>query len=417
MKRILLIICCAVLLWAVPASAMICLDNTDTLEGGASVANVVDYTVHGLEGSTFTNLAQGQLSDTDPSVLYTAGAGISIVSVVFVNTHTAAVTVNLYLDPANIGTPRRMVPKNLSLGAGYSMVFDGQRCSVLDDNGGVLSSFSGTLPIANGGTGQVTASAAFGALKQAATTSTSGVSELSTAAEVQAGTDTARVVTPDGLTAAVREQSWAQSDGFYVGTDQVRARDGDGLKLYDDDGNGIFVKDGGNVGIGTASPDQALDVSGEIRASTGILFGTDTAAANTLDDYEEGTYTATLTCGTSGSITLGATTDALAYTKIGRKVTITGRITVASVSSPVGRLSINLPFNLGVLTEHSEMIGSAVRYASINALNEAGTLMVYSSGGSTAAIDELTTTSILQTVSDKMKAASSLTFSFSYFTS
>ncbi len=29
-------------------------------------------------------------------------------------------------------------------------------------------------------------------------------------------------------------------------TDEVRARDGDGLKLYDDGGNGIFVKDGGS---------------------------------------------------------------------------------------------------------------------------------------------------------------------------
>ena len=118
---------------------MICLDNTDTLEGGASVANVVDYTVHGLVGSTFTNIAQGQLSDTDPSVLYTAAAGISIVSVVFVNTHSSAVTVNLYLDPANAGTPRRMIPKNLSLAVGYSLHFDGQRCTIIDTNGGIVS--------------------------------------------------------------------------------------------------------------------------------------------------------------------------------------------------------------------------------------------------------------------------------------
>ncbi|MBT7080894.1 MAG: hypothetical protein HN929_05430, partial [Chloroflexi bacterium] len=114
---------------------MICLDSSDTLEGGASVASVVDYTCHGLVGTTFTNIAQGQLSDTDPTVLYTAGAAISIVSVTMVNTHSAAVTVNLYLDPANAGTPRRMIPKDLSLGIGYSMHFDGQRCSVLDASG------------------------------------------------------------------------------------------------------------------------------------------------------------------------------------------------------------------------------------------------------------------------------------------
>ena len=118
---------------------IICLDNTDTLEGGASVNAVVDFTVHGLVGTTFTNIAQGQLSNTDPTVLYTAGAAISIVSVIFVNTHSAAVTVNLYLDPANAGTPRRLIPKNLTLGVGYSMHFDGARLSILDASGAIVT--------------------------------------------------------------------------------------------------------------------------------------------------------------------------------------------------------------------------------------------------------------------------------------
>lgn len=118
---------------------MICLDNTDTLEGGASVDAVVDYTVHGLVGTTFTNLAQGQLSDTDPSILYTAGAAISVVSVIFVNTHSATVTVNLYLDPANAGTPRRLIPKTLSLPVGYSMHFDGAKISILNTNGCIIT--------------------------------------------------------------------------------------------------------------------------------------------------------------------------------------------------------------------------------------------------------------------------------------
>ena len=119
---------------------MICLNNTDTLEGGASVNAVVDYTVHGLVGTSFTQIAQGQLSNTNPSVLYTAGAAISIVSVIYVNTHSAAVTVDLYLDPANAGTPRRMIPKNLSLGIGYSAHFDGQRLTILDASGRIATS-------------------------------------------------------------------------------------------------------------------------------------------------------------------------------------------------------------------------------------------------------------------------------------
>ncbi|NCW70453.1 MAG: hypothetical protein EBV86_18185 [Marivivens sp.] len=39
------------------------------------------------------------------------------------------------------------------------------------------------------------------------------------------------------------------------------------------------------VGIGTPSPAVACDVVGQVRASTGILFGSDTAAANALDDW------------------------------------------------------------------------------------------------------------------------------------
>jgi hypothetical protein len=80
--------------------------------------------------------------------------------------------------------------------------------------------------------------------------------------------------------------------------------------------NALFVQGSdGAVGIGTGSPAKPLDVVGDIRTSTGILFGTDTAAANTLDDYEEGTWTPTVDSGTMS----GA---AGTYTKIGNMVTI-----------------------------------------------------------------------------------------------
>jgi len=52
-----------------------------------------------------------------------------------------------------------------------------------------------------------------------------------------------------------------QSDAKYIQTDEIRARDADGLKLYDDGGNGIFVKDGGFIGMGT-EPDFHLSIEG-----------------------------------------------------------------------------------------------------------------------------------------------------------
>lgn len=68
--------------------------------------------------------------------------------------------------------------------------------------------------------------------------------------------------------------------------------------------------------------------------------------ANTLDDYEEGTWSPSLTCGTSGTITLS---DANArYTKIGNMVTVFAVVVVSGVFSPVGELRLNgLPFAIG----------------------------------------------------------------------
>tara|TARA_R100001443_G_C3358500_1_gene178507 strand:+ start:1288 stop:2910 length:1623 start_codon:yes stop_codon:yes gene_type:complete len=55
------------------------------------------------------------------------------------------------------------------------------------------------IAIAHGGTGASTAAAAFTNLKQAATTSATGVVELATTTEASTGTDTSRAITAEGL--------------------------------------------------------------------------------------------------------------------------------------------------------------------------------------------------------------------------
>lgn len=118
----------------------IVLDNGDKIRGDASAATVVDYTIHGAVSTTPTQLADGQLAATIGD-LYTSAAIVTVVSIILVNTDSSARTVNLYLTPSG-GTARRLIPKNLSLGAGYSLHTDGQKCSILDTTGQMLMSWS-----------------------------------------------------------------------------------------------------------------------------------------------------------------------------------------------------------------------------------------------------------------------------------
>jgi len=123
-----------------------------------------------------------------------------------------------------------------------------------------------------------------------------------------------------------------------------------------------------------ASPTFTTKITTPIIDLTGgqIAFPAAQAASadpNTLDDYEEGTWTVTVTCGTSGTVTLGANAEG-AYTKIGRHVHVQGYFAVSSVSSPVGEARINLPFTAANLTNNS---GASIGSVSFYAVNFVGT--------------------------------------------
>ena len=139
------------------------------------------------------------------------------------------------------------------------------------------------------------------------------------------------------------------------------------------------------------------------------------ADPNTLDDYQEGTYTATLTCGTSGTITLDASFDNLAYTKIGRSNTVIGLIKVDSVSSPVGSLSVNIPFDMAALAGTTERFAGSVTYNGVNAIGVAGALSLYATATDAVNIIEQSTTTAVDDVANHMKISSILIFGFTYF--
>ena len=112
------------------------------------------------------------------------------------------------------------------------------------------------------------------------------------------------------------------------------------------------------MGLGSAIPSSGMGIT--FPADQTILGAS--TDANTLDDYEEGTFTVTFVPNTSGTISLSS--DTASYTKIGRAVTITGNFVVTSVSSPTGYLKITgLPFGGG---------GSATQFRQAVAIDGGG---------------------------------------------
>ena len=208
------------------------------------------------------------------------------------------------------------------------------------------------LPIVQGGStvkvsvANLTAGRAVTALSAATTTGYKNTS---------AGADTAS--TPDGLflTDAANKNAIVQlsaSGGvstFIFESGGAGWRRVSGLLT-----NGNSVVDVGNVVIGTAA--KGIDFSAN--------------GGDVLNQYDEGTFTATLTC-TTGTITLNSGQDLMQYTRIGRMVYVSGQIVVSAISSPTGILTLGgLPFTVngslgelagrGAITVVAEGVGITV---------------------------------------------------------
>lgn len=131
---------------------MFSLDSGDKIRGDASAATVVDYIISGLDANAIKQLADGQLASgiTD---MFTADSADVVTSIILVNTDSSARTCNLYLTP-NGGVARRLIPKDCSLGIGSSLITDGNKISVLDTSGQLLSTWAVDDTPVNGETTQ-----------------------------------------------------------------------------------------------------------------------------------------------------------------------------------------------------------------------------------------------------------------------
>jgi hypothetical protein len=97
----------------------------------------------------------------------------------------------------------------------------------------------------------------------------------------------------------------------------------------------------------------------DLHLSGGVVFGdaggSGTPSSNTLDSYEEGTFTATLTATTSAPTT--AATATAYYTKVGNLVTVFIRFSNKDTSGASGDMSITgLPFTSKNVTENQAAV-------------------------------------------------------------
>ncbi len=98
--------------------------------------------------------------------------------------------------------------------------------------------------------------------------------------------------------------------------------------IYNDTGNAWVLK---------------IDGNGNASLGGGLGFNDETAAANLLDDYEEGTWTPTLTGETTAGTGQGYTSQVGRYTKIGRIVHVQIHLDMSSIGTAAGVMNVSLP--------------------------------------------------------------------------
>jgi hypothetical protein len=106
----------------------------------------------------------------------------------------------------------------------------------------------------------------------------------------------------------------------------------------------LYLLSNGDLSVTTGNVVMATSGKGiDFSAVTG---GTGTATANVLNDYEEGTWTIGLTFG-GGNTGLTTALNTGRYTKIGRQVTVCGRLELSNKGSSTGAAAITgLPFSI-----------------------------------------------------------------------
>jgi hypothetical protein len=152
----------------------------------------------------------------------------------------------------------------------------------------------------------------------------------------------------------IKSGTTAGSIGAYEGTTVVAGKY-TGLKFNYTDATNSFIHTVSPSGVVRDAVDD-LGYAGsrfkDLYLSGGVVFGTTggSVSSKTLDDYEEGTWTPALQRVDAGN-SLTYTSQTGYYTKVGRKVSVNGRIVINAVTSQGSSVSYisGLPFSIGGL--------------------------------------------------------------------
>ena len=163
------------------------------------------------------------------------------------------------------------------------------------------------------------------------------------------------------------------------------------------------VSGSGANGLTLSSTDVTL-TSGDLlfaTANKGVVLGvTSNTDSNTLDDYEEGNFTATM----SNSVTLHSGQDLVSYIKIGRMVTIGAQIRIDNHNSGAATEINNLPFASTTGSENSSYYVGGVRLYNFDVPSDSLYVNAYMGGGASTATfvnnRDNTSSSSLAAVSD-----------------
>ena len=124
---------------------------------------------------------------------------------------------------------------------------------------------------------------------------------------------------------------------------------------------------------------------GTTSFNNGICLGNGVtlSSANTMDDYETGTYVPTITGQSGGSISIYSSENRLSYTKVGNIVHVHGRIRLHIVNTTMsGQARLSLPFTAdsGSNTSNAGMSAVATHGVTLNSSSDVGMFLETASG-------------------------------------